>query len=449
MDPKALLLTSLFALAALAGCLGGDPTPQAPGPDPSFADPQPDRVTGLEPVGRLMGLDGEPYPGGAGIWAHGDYVFGTARGLGFYVADIRDPTAPQVVWNTTEDALTGYGRDADVVEHPDGRLTLVIATQSDGMHIYDVTDPTAPDFLSRTVFEDATGTPIPNHNVAVVPGTELVFNSRSGGDGSTNDLVDLSDPSQPVVLGTYGTHGCHDITFFSQAGSADFRAYCAGIERTEIWDLSRLSPQGLSFGIDLVATIGFPEGSPVVGNPALDAYPARTLHHLAMVNADASVLIIGDEQNGGGTPGGCFYYDEATGLSSFTGALWFYDISDESSPTLLSWLSPPTVMPEFSPEAPDPSDVDPEDPDLDILRPYTGGVPSCTAHFGTLVPGEEKLVMAWYHAGVLLIDFSDPASPMILDQFQDEGINTWDARVHGGYVFTGDIGRGMDVLQLV
>lgn len=442
MIPKTLLLTSLLALTALAGCLGDDDSnPQGPDADPSYEDPQPDSVTALEPVGRLMGLDGEPYPSGAGIWAHGDYVFGSSRSLGFYVADISDPTAPQVVWNTTEDDLTAYGRDADVVEHPDGRLTLVIATQSDGMHIYDVTVPEAPEFLARTVFEDASGNPIPNHNVAVVPGTELVFNSRSGGEGSTNDLVDVSTPDAPVVLGTYGTHGCHDITFFSTFGQDDFRAYCAGIERTEIWDLNGLSTDAADFGIGLVATIGFPEGSPIVGNPALSAYPARTLHHLAMVNEDGTVLIVGDEQNGGGDPGGCLFYDEATGTSSFTGALWFYDISDEASPQLLSWLSPPTVVNE-QPEA-DTENMDPTNP-LGILD----NLPSCTAHFGTLVPGEEKLVMAWYHAGVVLIDFSDPSSPMIIDQFQDEGINTWDARIHGGYVFTGDIGRGMDVLKL-
>jgi hypothetical protein len=448
------IVLAAFIFAALAGCMGDkapvaapEPQPFYEGPAPAYSNTQPANVQGLQFVAQLTG-NGTPYPSASGVWPYGNFVFGSGLGSGFFIANVTDPANPVLVYDEADDGITIFSRDADIVAHPDGRVTLVLATQSNGMHLWDVTDPTQPVFASVVTFDDR----VPNHNVAVVPGTELVFNSPSGGVGSSNDLVDVRDPYNPIVLGAFGTHGCHDITFHGTFGEGKFRAYCAGIQRSEVWDLDTFDLATTNFGIKLTSVIEFGPDSPWVGNPALGSYPVRTLHHLAMVNADATVLIIGDEQNGGGTPGGCLAYDDETGTSSVTGALWFYDISDETTPRLLSWLSPPLVDPAPEPSVPDPSTIDPNDPEsvLNPLKPYTAGIPNCTAHFGTLIPGEEKLVMAWYSAGVLLIDFTDPATPVILDQYMPAtGTNPWDARVHGGYVYTGDIVRGMDVLKLV
>jgi hypothetical protein len=113
---------------------------------------------------------------------------------------------------------------------------------------------------------------------------------------------------------------------------------------------------------------------------------------------------------------------------------------------LKSWISPPTVPPR-APSVPASPNQDPTVVAQAAGSAYSA-VPNCTAHFGTVVPGEDKIAIAWYTAGVLLIDFSDVENPVILDQFQADGINTWNARVWNGYVFTGDLGRGMDVLKL-
>jgi hypothetical protein len=452
------LIGAMFVVLALAGCTSTTDDQNYSGFDrePTYTNIQPDSVLGLEFVAQLLDEEGNQLPTAAGIWAYGDYVFASSREDRLFIADISDPAKPELIFHADENSTTPYARDADLVHHEDGRVTLALATQFDGVHFWDVTVPAEATFLSRTITDSA------NHNVGVIPGTTLVFNAQSGGDGTTNDLIDAADPEFPVILGTYGTHGCHDISFFGTVGDAKVRAYCAGIDRTEIWNLDGLNASASNFGIELLGTIDFdddPTDSPVIQNPALQAYPVRTLHHLAMVNEDASILIVGDEQNGGGTPGGCLVYDDNTGTSSPTGALWFYDISNENNPALLSWLSPPLVSPNTDFPAPNPDDVQAkveeiiadQDPieALDLAKPYTTNVPNCTAHFGTLVPGEEKIVMAWYSAGVLLIDFSDPNTPVILDQYQPAGTNPWDARVQDGYVFTGDIGRGMDVLKLV
>ncbi|MGB1586974.1 MAG: LVIVD repeat-containing protein [Thermoplasmatota archaeon] len=453
-----LILLTLVA-AVLAGCTeSDDPAPEPVlepvAMEPSYENVQPASVTGLEFVAQVQHADGAAFPSGSGIWVHGDRAYGSALGNGFFIVDISDPASPVLLWNATVDqdegnnTETSFSRDADLIAHPDGRLTLVLATQTNGMHLWDVTDPTAP--VLASIVSDIG----PNHNVAVIPGTELVFNSQSGGLGRTNEIIDARDPYNAYVLGQFGDHGCHDITFYGMYHEGDdmghnhdkFRAYCAGIQRTEIWNLDSFDPATAS-GIEVIGLVEFGPDSPVIGNPAFQSYPVRTLHHLAMVNEDASVLIIGDEQNGGGTPGACYVYEDNTGVSTPFGALWFYDLSDETAPSLQGWISAPTIVPD-APGVPDPTTViDPNNP-TNVLRPVTNGVPNCTAHFGSLVPGEEKLVMSWYSAGVVLIDFSDISSPRILDQYQADPTNPWDARIHGGYVYTGDIVRGMDVLRL-
>ena len=45
----------------------------------------------------------------------------------------------------------------------------------------------------------------------------------------------------------------------------------------------------------------------------------------------------------------------------------------------------------------------------------------------------------------VLIDFTDPTDPWMIDQW-NEHTDTWEAWYYNGYVFTGDLRRGLDVL---
>jgi hypothetical protein len=450
---RTLLVASLLLALALAGCGGegddGD-SPYAAWPtEPSFADAQPASVTHFEPVARLARDDGSFYPSGGGNYVLGDYVFGSALDEGFFIADVSDPSGPRLVFDATEDSETPFARKAEVIAHPDGRRTLVLATQSNGMHFWDVTDPENPVWASVLEFER-------NHYIAVMPGTEYVWNNPSAGAGGSNTLVDASDPYEPRILGDFGTHGCHGTTFQGTPGDALWRGYCAGIQRTEVWDMTGFDPTARDFGIHVAAVVDIADnpvsGTPVTNPPipsnptGITSTPVRSLHHFATASADGNVLIIGDEHRGGGNPGACFVNDPVTGTSTPLGALWFFDISDLADPQLLSWLSPPTVAPVL-PTLPTDPNADPSAAGQVVGGAYTA-VPNCTAHFGQVIPGEDKLVIGWYSAGVLLIDFSDPTAPVILDQYMPEGINTWSARVSNGYVFTGDMARGMEVLRL-
>lgn len=329
------------------------------------------------------------------------------------IVDISDPTNPVVTARMNETPV----RDADFIAYPDGRLVVISTAGGGSQYVTDVTDPSNPFFV--TAFE----TPHGNHNIAVVPGTPLVYNSGSSG---TIDVVDYTDPANPVVAGEFvNGDGCHDITFF--ISNETQRAYCAAYPDSEIWDISD------PVNIEMVIEIPYPsidKGVPVVGGVSpvpdndLTQFPL-SFSHLVMVNHDATVLIVGDETGGGGI-NGCDAYVNAAGVTASgpLGNLWFYDITDENNPDLLGHVSPEAYD--------DPADL-------------TG---SCTAHFGRLLEDTGYLVMGFYTSGVVLIDFNDAANPVIVDRLVQEGSDIWDVQYHQGYLFTGDIGRGMDVLEV-
>lgn len=421
-------------VAGLAGCLSGDtdadgnaPTPPVDmggnGSHPAYGFATYDGLDGLSIPAAWTPLDPRELPGdinglehvahvegvatGAGIAVFGHLAFAGSYGgnPGMDVIDISDPAAPTVV-SSVEGAQM---RDAETIAYPDGRLVVVGASGRGAFTVTDVTDPAAPVLLGSVE------TLHNNHNLAVVPGTPLVYNSPSGG-GAT-DIWDLSDPENPELVADWENgQGCHDIMWHIDRANEMYRGYCAGIGVTQIWNIT--DPRNPS----VISETPFPEFLPGTGF----RFPL-SLSHLAMVNHDATVLIVGDETGGGAIPGcDVGLTDPVTGttVSGPLGNLWFYDISDEANPQLRGHVS----LSQF-------------------LAPGT-----CTAHFGRVIEDRNQLVMAYYGGGVVLVDFNDLDNPEVLDQwlpvtpdFPTPG-DTWDAWYYRGYVFTGDLARGMDVL---
>ncbi len=348
----------------------------------------PGSITGLSHVTHVADV-----PRGSGLWAEGDHVYVAGLDDGFFVVDASTPENPQVVGEV--DGL--FGRDVDMLHYADGRKVAVVAAEWDGIHLVNVTDPTDPTHLSTEY--------VGSHNAAVLPGTHLIYNSRSISVGAQGvDIIDASDPANPQpVRFADDVLTCHDITFHVSDDEA--RGYCAGVAATQVWDLDDpLNPQ-------VKATI---------------ANPAINIHHWAKPAWNGDLLIIGDEHTGALTYG-CGAYAEAGGVSASdtVGALWFYDLTVEEVPVPLGYVSAPT------PE----DDADPLPP---LFRP-------CTSHFGDLVGDRDMLVVGWYMAGTALVDFSNPVNPRIVDRV-DRGGSVWDAQVLNGYVYTGDRFTGMDVL---
>jgi hypothetical protein len=477
---RTFLVTCLLAATALAGCtdnadsdsLTGDLSatlnlginvPGTPGTHPDFGFPTEGLIpmttdgqtrvvnedgtvswfrplgqtwSGLVPVGMetvantqatVTNADGVE----VGVEGHGIAVFGPLAVYGgasqskppLLVVDFTDPSNP-VELGRNDDVPV---RDAGIIAFPDGRLVVITTGGGSVQYATEITDPTNPTLLAET--ETAHG----NHNIAVVPGTPIVYNTGSNG---MIDIYDYTDPAEPEAVGTfYNGHGCHDITFFMSPEASMFRAYCAASSgaRSQIWDIADpTQPQ-------MLLNMAYPaieSGVPVAGEKA-PASSGRTaplsIDHLLMVNHDATVMILGDEMGGGGIPPGCDVSAEVAGesYSGPYGNLWFYDISDEANPELLGHISP-SAFERFT-EA----------------DPAAAAAGSCTAHFGELVEDTGFLAMSFYSSGVLLVDFRDPANPLITDQLVPAGGSTWDVQYQDGWLLTGDMARGLDVLKLI
>jgi hypothetical protein len=90
---------------------------------------------------------------------------------------------------------------------------------------------------------------------------------------------------------------------------------------------------------------------------------------------------------------------------------------------------------------------------------------NCVAHNGSLVPvpGRDILVQAWYQGGISVFDFTDSANPVEIAFFDRGPVaerqnstgnplvtlgGTWAAYYHRGHIFSSEIARGFDVLEL-
>jgi hypothetical protein len=360
---------------------------------------------------------------GAGTALFGSLAIVPGFGESSSIVDISDPTNPQLLGQTEKSNVSHRGGAA--IAYPNGTLIALFSTGK-GMQAYDITDPTMPTLTADVDLGKG-------HKLGVVPGTPIVYNANSRGANNglpwpasnvgeakgQTEIVDFSDPWHPVHVKNFTNgYGCHHIFFWNDASQDKHRAICAGLQMTQIWDIADpLDPK-------VVANVPMHHGNPALPSSAIFAPSFASFSHTAFLNEKGDILIVGDEFQGGGGPAEC---DGTPIASGPVGNLWFYDVKNEKQPKLLGWVSP-------------------EPHNAQAADTKTG----CTAHHGRLVPDPEGkrqlLVMAWYHAGVVLIDFTDPTHPRVADEWDDK-TNTWEAWYYNGYVFTGDMARGIDVLR--
>ncbi len=93
---------------------------------------------------------------------------------------------------------------------------------------------------------------------------------------------------------------------------------------------------------------------------------------------------------------------------------------------------------------------------------------NCVSHNGGLipVPGRDLMVQGWYQGGVNLIDFTDPDKPFEIGFFDRGPVDapsdgapnsrargsiagSWGAYWYNGYIYSSEMARGLDVLELV
>lgn len=409
-----LFLSSLLAFSLLAGCLSDSPSEGGPSETAPTAPPPATAadVAGMEYLSSPQFNESDS-PAVLGEWVEDGlaYLSGPA---GLRIVDVSDPANPVVLSEAVPDTAS---RDVDLIHHPNGRLYAVLAdSQESYMKLVDVTDPAAPQFVMHT------NTCV--HTVATVPGTTVVYGSWSlchasvpgqPMDGDV-EIIDFADPMHPMsrlyvfppvamVGGTprpVSATSCHEMTFNAELK----RAYCAGITDTLVWDVSDpLSPAIIS----------------VIDDPLVN------IHHSVWDADNGTLLIIGDEFSGvlAPTPT-CSDQAELP-----TSALAFYDLSDLALPRRLGYYNIPHDAVASSAES--------------------GRPQYCSTHLGDVIDGTRLIVMGWYSAGTVMVDFTDPADAKTVATWRAEGQPTsvWETRYSDGHVYVADEEHGLDILTVI
>ena len=83
---------------------------------------------------------------------------------------------------------------------------------------------------------------------------------------------------------------------------------------------------------------------------------------------------------------------------------------------------------------------------------------NCVAHNGSLVPvpGRDIMVQGWYQGGISVFDFTDASHPKEIAYFDRGPISadslyvagSWSAYWYNGHIYSSEIARGLDILEL-
>ena len=375
-----------------------------------------------------------------------DFALAGSYDNGLQIIDITDPTAP--VHASVYDCAISQG-DVQVFQregrtyitytdddYNDSRKKLSACYQdaqalgfkignADGTFIADITDPYNPVTVSWVGFGLA------SHNQTVSPDGNFLYNSNSDlGTGETDgfgtiEVVDISDFSNPVrtdTLELVGGINSHDITF-----SADGkRAYSAAVTHTLVLDTTDLAhPEIIGRIVDPAINISH-QSDPI------------TLKD-ATTGLERTFLVITDEI--AGASGNYFCPG---------GGLHIYDITGEleKAPVKVGFWNMPDLRPSGVSQV-----------------PGAGEDQTCTAHVLRMYPEQKLMTIAWYNAGVRVVDISGLIGLSVGAQpvgnvgagmkevgfFNFADSITWSVKTNkinedgSFYMFGNDMNRGLDV----
>ncbi|MFI5281206.1 MAG: LVIVD repeat-containing protein [Gemmatimonadales bacterium] len=212
------------------------------------------------------------------------------------------------------------------------------------------------------------------------------------------DVVVGNTPAQPGHARP-GPDQCHDITVYPAIGLAG--GACAGY--------------GLLLDIHDVA---HPRRIGAVSDSNFSYW------HSATFNNDGTKLLFSDEWGGGGAPK-CRATDRPEWGAD---ALFTVDQGVMHFRSYYKMLAPQT--------------------------PFE----NCVAHNGSLIPipGRDVMVQAWYQGGISVFDWTDPAHPREIaffdrgpvDSTKMVGAGSWSAYWYNGFIYSSEIARGLDVVEL-
>ncbi|MCA1570165.1 MAG: hypothetical protein LC798_07555 [Chloroflexi bacterium] len=395
---------------------------------------------------KIRRVGGDNTPTGGHVTVEGNRLYVGAYGLGFRMFDISDPEKPQLIGQYLP------GKRADAV--PD-------AAVFDGRHI------------------------------AVLNGTNRLSVSTSDGTNpNTNktEFLDVADPATPRLLWEFNgpTHG--------EAHNGDI------VDERRLWLPSGGSgTNGLRI-YDLRPILGSPAAAPtsllasgtVNGRNPVELWAASPYRGNRPVGAafththDVSVYVDHPVQQPDGSvarrdiallaEGGAYANNAGD-----TGSMFIIDVTDPRNPVVLNrWLHtrgeghhPIRYHHEAQFLDGDPSVILVTDEDLHNGCGDAGGVTAIRV--GPSLTGEPQELSEWfipgdtpapvcsvhvfssngslvffgsYNAGLQVVDYSDPANPVQAAYYIAPATTAWGALYHEGYIYVGDMSRGLDVYEL-
>jgi hypothetical protein len=368
-----------------------------------------------------------------------DFALAGSYDNGLQIVDITTPTAPRtaavydcVVRQGDVQVFSRDGRTYATYTHDDPyragtdsacyREARALGLFGDGINpagtfVVDITDPYNPTTVS--FISEVRG----SHNQTVAPGGRYLYNSNSDLNRvpATIEVFDISDftsPRKVFTLQLGAGLNSHDITF-SEDGT---RAYSAAITHTLVLDTTdQASPQIIGRIVD----------------------PAINIHHQSdpvtlvdeTTGREHTFLVVTDELAGAAgnavCPGGGLHVYDVTG-------------SLERSPVKVGVWN----MPEFR---------------------FTGTDNlTCTSHVLRMYPDQQVMTIAWYNAGVRVVDISglvgvsvgvDPTIGNVGPGMREVGYHyfpnsdTWSVKTNrieqdgSFYLYGNDLNRGLDVYR--
>ena len=416
---------SYFAEGNPVGMLGAD----------TFAEPQP-----LEGTGKNMRIVGNlPLQGtvaGSDIELAGDYAYVGSYGEGMVIIDISDPFNPK----RAGVFKCGGGSQFDIQLQPGSNPKYaVMAIESpstakecfkgnEGFALIDISDKANPKEVTFVGEKPEEGGLTDGAHNTTMDWPYLYVDQYLPTHGSIGGQVDIFDlrklianplDRKPIALIPTRGGGAHDLQVdhrLDANGKPIAIAYAASIGFTDTYDVTDPTKPRILQRLD----------SPAHG---------VGISHGIEPNFDRTLAIESDEFGGGSGLPGCGGTEERipppAGAASVAepGALHFLKLNKDGTIKATG-------------------DVVDQGPVFNIpAQPNSLDEQGCTAHVFWQAPDENRLTVAWYGRGTRIVDFSNPADPKELGHFVPKNGETWSAKPHRGFIFTGDTVRGMDVLE--
>jgi hypothetical protein len=357
---------------------------------------------------------------------------------------------------------------------------LYLGSYGRGLRIYDISVAAAPRLIGEYAPGARADAPpdaavFDGRHIAVLNGTRRTHSSLPPqGRTDRTEFLDVTNPANPRVLWTFGPDQVDGESHNGDIVDAR-RIYLpsggVGAQGLRIYDLNPLlgSPPGGPVNLFRGNPTALWESSPHRQGKPVGAAFTHTHDIEVYLNyqveglgrRDIALLAEGGNYAGNGNTGSLFVIDITNPRSPVVLQRWLHESGDGHHPIRYHHEA------QFL--ASDPRVVLVTDEDLHNGCGSAGGItavrlsadlrsatelsewfipfgtpaPVCSVHVFT--SHGPFVFLGSYNAGLQVVDYSDPSEPRQVGHFIAEGTTAWGALYRNGYVYVGDMARGLDV----